>query len=162
MQPSKRDGVFTLVVNAGGIVAAVGFGLLALLVATDIVVRNLALARWPWLNEVTEYLLTLSTFLGAPWVLRHGGHVNIDILLRLMSPAVARVVVRVSYVLGAVICGICAWLAITVLLDSRASGAAVFKNLVFPEWWLMLPMVWCFTLSTIEFVLRIGGEVRPT
>ncbi len=143
--------VFTL---SGGI-AALGFGLLALVVVLDIFVRNLGLAKWPWLNEITEYLLTISTFGGAPWVLRQSAHVNVDVVLRLLPRAVAFHATRLSYLLGLVISGLVTWLAITAARDSYSIGSMVFKNLVFPEWWMMVPVIWCFGLCSLEFFLRI-------
>jgi TRAP-type C4-dicarboxylate transport system permease small subunit len=41
--------------------------------------------------EISEYALLWITFLGAAWVLRHGGHVRVDILLQYLSPAALRV-----------------------------------------------------------------------
>lgn len=162
MKPRATDRAIATLVAPGGMIAAAGFGLIALLVAADIALRNLGILGWPWLNEVTEYLLTISTFLGAPWVLHHGGHVNVDILLRVVPPAVARATVRLAYAVGLVICAACLWIAASALLDIRSTGAQVFKNLVFPEWWLMVPMVWCFGLCTLEFAVRLFGPVRPT
>lgn len=162
MQRSRADLAVGALVAPGGAIAAAGFGLIALLVSADILLRNLGVLNWPWLNEVTEYLLTISTFLGAPWVLHHGGHVNVDILLRVVPPAVARVTVRAAYATGLAVSALCLWFAVSALLDTRATGAQVFKNLVFPEWWLMLPLVWCFGLCTLDFAARLFGPVRPT
>jgi len=44
-----------------------------------------------WVVEISEYSLLWITFLGASWVLRHGGHVRVDIALQYMSPAALRV-----------------------------------------------------------------------
>ncbi|MCV2892719.1 TRAP transporter small permease [Lentibacter sp. XHP0401] len=142
-----------------GAIAAAGFGLLAVMVVMDIFIRNLGLAKWPWLNELTEYLLTISTFGGAPWVLRQTGHVNVDILLRVVSSSAAIVLVRASYALGLVISVIVTWLAVSAAIESSKSGSIVFKNLVFPEWWMMVPVIWCFALCSFEFLVRfISGD----
>ncbi|MEO1019753.1 MAG: TRAP transporter small permease, partial [Pseudomonadota bacterium] len=39
-----------------------------------------------WSEEATKYLMVWLTFLGAPIALRHGGHINIDILLKAVPP----------------------------------------------------------------------------
>jgi C4-dicarboxylate transporter, DctQ subunit len=44
-----------------------------------------------WVVEMSEYALLWITFLGASWVLRHGGHVRVDILLQYLSPTALRV-----------------------------------------------------------------------
>lgn len=145
--------------SISGAIAGTGFGLLALIVTADILIRNMGLAKWPWLNELTEYLLTISTFGGAPWVLRQAGHVNVDILLRVVPAYIANLLLRASYALGLVISVIITWLAVSAARDSFSSGSIVFKNLVFPEWWMMVPVIWCFALCSLEFLMRFtSGE----
>jgi len=38
----------------------------------------------PWSEELSKYLMVWLTFLGAPIALRHGSHINIDLLQQLM------------------------------------------------------------------------------
>ena len=38
-----------------------------------------------WVVELTEYGLLYVTFLGAAWLLRQGGHVQVDILINFMG-----------------------------------------------------------------------------
>jgi C4-dicarboxylate transporter DctQ subunit len=49
-----------------------------------------------WVVELSEYALLWITFLGAAYVLRHGGHVRVDILLQYLSPGALRVCGMVS------------------------------------------------------------------
>ena len=37
-------------------------------------------------EEITEYLLLLITFIGSAWLLREEGHVGVDILMVRLSP----------------------------------------------------------------------------
>ena len=151
----------TWVMRLCGGISAAALALLSILVVGDVVLRNTGLLRWSWLNELTEYLLTISTFTGAPWVLHNHGHVNVDVLLRTVSAAKARWLVKASNLFGGVISAILLVVAVRVTFDSYALGSLVFKNLIFPEWYLMTPMVLCFGLCTAEFLTRIvTGEVR--
>lgn len=143
-----------LMMVAGGISVA-GFALMAIMVLADVFIRNLSLANVPWLNEVTEYLLTIATFAGAPWVLHYSGHVNVDILLRIVSGPAARLLTLIAHFIGFAISAIVFCLSVSASLDSYGSGAQVFKNLIFPEWYLMLPVVWCFGLCSLEFLARL-------
>jgi TRAP-type C4-dicarboxylate transport system permease small subunit len=54
-----------------------------------------------WVVELSEYALLWITFLGAAWVLRHGGHVRVDILLQYLSPRALRVCGLISSAMGA-------------------------------------------------------------
>ena len=138
-----------------GAVSAIGFAAIAVVVCADVVIRNLALARIAWINELTEYLLMLATFAGAPWVLHAYGHVQVDILPRALSPFNARRLAVLADLAGLAITGILFWRACLVALDAWQLGALVFKNLVFPEWYLLVPMLLCLGMCCLEFALRL-------
>ena len=48
--------------------------------------RNAGLGGIPWSSEVSEDILYLMTLLAAPWLLRQGQHIRVDILLRAVPP----------------------------------------------------------------------------
>jgi TRAP-type C4-dicarboxylate transport system permease small subunit len=55
---------------------------MTLLIGADVVTRNLGLGGIAWSGEVSEDILYLLTLLAAPWLLRQGQHIRVDILLR--------------------------------------------------------------------------------
>src|SRR2546423_84126 len=69
--------------------AAVTLLAMVALVTADIVLRNTLGIGFAWANEVTEYALYLITLLTAPWLLRRGQHVRIDMMLVLVPPRLA-------------------------------------------------------------------------
>lgn len=143
------------IIRGCGFTSIMAISLLSILVVGDLVIRNLELANWPWLNEITEYLLTISTFAGAPWVLHHHGHVNIDVVLRLASPRLKHRLVWFADCIGGLISIILLVVGIQVAIDSYQVGSMVFNNLVFPEWYMMVPVILCFGVITLEFLDRV-------
>lgn len=141
--------------NVFGAISALGFSLLAVLVTLDVATRYFAFMELTWVGEVTEYLLTVSTFLGAPWVLHHHGHVSVDILIKAVPRAFAQKIIWTTDAMGLLISGILSYEAAFVMLDSYSTGSLVFKNLVFPEWYTFVPITTCFVLCTIEFASRL-------
>ena len=79
--------VFDRLIDFLGLLASVMICLLAFGVATDVIIRALNIGSMPWALEMSEYLLYGVTFLGAPWVLRAGGHVNVDIVVKQIGRA---------------------------------------------------------------------------
>lgn len=148
-------GPLTAVMSACGWIAATLIGLMALLVGADIAMRILGMGNIVWSNEVTEYMITGATFIGAPWVLHHHGHVNIDIVVGQLPAAMRRRVDLLGNVVCLLISAVMLYESIHVLLDTRESGALLFKTLVFPEWYLITPAVICFGLFVIEFASRL-------
>ena len=54
-----------------------------------------ATAGLAWSNEMSEHMLYCMTMLAAPWLLRQGQHIRVDILLRAL-PRAAGLVLRVG------------------------------------------------------------------
>src|SRR5204863_164745 len=64
-----------------------------LVICLDVLLRNVHIVPGmlgiAWANEATEYALYLITVLVAPWLLRRGQHIRIDVVLRLLPPRLA-------------------------------------------------------------------------
>src|SRR5205809_7381361 len=73
---------------------------MVVLVTADIVLRNTAGAGFAWANVVSEYALYLMTLLTAPWLLRRGQHVRLDIILVLVPARAAWLMEAAGDVLG--------------------------------------------------------------
>ena len=131
------------------------------LTTADIILRNTLRTGFPWANEVTEYALYLTTLLTAPWLLRRGQHVRIDMVLVIVPPRIAWLLEAAADVIGLAASLVLVWYGTIMTLQSARLGSLTIKNLVFPEWWLLAPLPVCFVLLALEFVLRfhrlIGG-----
>ena len=77
---------------------------MVVIVTADIVLRNTVGSGFVWANEVSEYSLYLMTLLTAPWLLRRGQHVRLDIILTLVPARVAWLMEAVGDLLGFVVC----------------------------------------------------------
>jgi TRAP-type C4-dicarboxylate transport system permease small subunit len=140
--------------NALAFIAALTLLAMIVLVSADIVLRNLASAGFPWANEITEYALYVITLLTAPWLLRRGQHVRLDLLLTYVRARAAFVMEALADIIGFVVCLVMLRYAVKITVESAVLGSITIKNLVFPEWWLLVPLPVCFALLAIEFVFR--------
>jgi TRAP-type transport system small permease protein len=125
-----------------------------LLVTADILLRNLTRSGFPWANEVSEYALFLITVLTAPWLLRRGQHIRLDILLAGVPSRLAWAMEIVADLVGFAVCVVLVRYSLVMTFDSFRLGSITIKNLVFPEWWVLAPLPACFILLAIEFVFR--------
>ena len=139
--------------------AAATVALITLLVCYDVVGRNLGLPSLVWVNEITEYALPIATLAAAPWLMWRNQHVRLDLLGAVLSTSSQRRVDRVASLLGLVISLVMVWYAVRMLLDSRQAGSLVMKALVFPEWWLYVPVPIGFALLALECGRRV---LRPS
>ncbi len=133
---------------------------MVVIVTADIVLRNLVGAGIVWANEVSEYSLYLMTLLTAPWLLRRGQHVRIDIILTLVPARIAWLMEAIGDVLGFAVSVVLVRYGLAMSTDSWRLGAITIKNLVFPEWWLLAPLPVAFALLAIEFVFRFDRLLK--
>lgn len=144
-----------------GSLAALVIGACVVMVCYDVMARNLGLRSLTWVMEVTEYALPLATFLAAPWLLYRQEHVRLDLLQQVCAPAALRRIERLAALIGLVVSLVICWYAIAAIQDARAIGALVMKTLVFPEWWLFLPLLGCFILLALESARRLFAPAIP-
>lgn len=155
-QASRGARLYRGVLISTGVIAAILFAAMAVLVCVDVLLRNLGIMSIPWSVEVTEYMLMVSAFLAAPWLVYTNDHIRVDIVLRGLS----RGALHIANILGDIVCLVISLVlaveSVRSLVDSAQQGGMIFKVLVFPDWWLAIPMVICFILLSVEFARRLA------
>jgi TRAP-type C4-dicarboxylate transport system permease small subunit len=142
---------------------------MTLMICADVLLRNVALVPGmrglAWSNEVSEAALYLVTMLTAPWLLRQGRHIRVDVVLRVI-PKLAGWWCELACDAIALAC--CAAMAVYGARAAAASyraGSMSIKTLVTPEWWLLAPLPFAFALLAIEMAFRmrrlLHGERAP-
>jgi TRAP-type C4-dicarboxylate transport system permease small subunit len=157
---TRLSAAFGKLLDVLAVAAALILLIMVVLVSADIVLRNLTRTGFPWANEVSEYALYVMTLLTAPWLLRRGQHVRIDLALTLVPQRAALLMEAMADVLGFSVCVVMMRYAIKIVLESAALGSITIKHLVFPEWWLLAPLPICFALLGAEFVFRFDRLIR--
>src|SRR6266481_5592039 len=101
---TKFSNLFGKLLNALAVAAALTLLAMVVMVTADILLRNLTRTGFAWSNEVSEYALYVITLLTAPWLLRRGQHVRVDLVLTLVPVRVAWLMEAASDVLGFAVC----------------------------------------------------------
>jgi TRAP-type transport system small permease protein len=133
---------------------------MTLLIGADVMGRNAGLGGIPWSGEISEDILYLLTLLTAPWLLRQGQHIRVDILLRALPARIGWLLEWLGDLLGLACSLYFVWYGWKVLAASYSSGAISIKTLVTPEWWLLVPLPVAFLLFAIEFLFRMRRLAR--
>ena len=143
--------------------------LMMLIICIDVLLRNVRIVPGvhgvPWANEVTEYALYLITMLTAPWLLRQGLHIRVDVVLRAIPRRLAWYCEWGVDVLALGCCLVIAFYGCMAVQSSIAIDATVVKVLSVPEWWLIAPLPATFALLAVEVLFRMqrlyAGERGP-
>src|SRR3954465_12509122 len=144
------------------------FGM-TLMICADVLLRNVrlvpGLAGLEWANEISEGMLYLITMLTAPWLLRRGQHIRVDIVLRAVPKPVGWAFEWVVDMLGLACCLAIAWYGARAALASFQAGSISIKTLVTPEWWLLSVLPVAFLALSLEMLFRMRrlalGERAP-
>jgi len=127
---------------------------MTVMIGADVISRN-AGGGIAASNELSEDILYLMTLLAAPWVLRQGQHIRVDILLRALPVRIAWVLEWISDIVGLLCCLYFVWYGFLITLASYEAGSVNIKTLVTPEWWTLAPLPVAFALLGIEFLFRM-------
>ena len=126
-----------------------------LMICADVGLRTVGWGSVPWANELSEYILYVSTFLAAPWLLRWGKHVRLDLVLRALPTHLGWLMEWLVDMVGIAVCATLGVAGMRILLASQANGNIILKTITFTEWWLMIPIPLTFFLLTLEFLFRL-------
>lgn len=165
----RASALYGRLLEALALVACALLFFMMLVICADVLLRNVALfprmRGVEWSNEVSEATLYLITMLAAPWLLRRGQHVRVDILLRAIPKRLAWVCEWICDCLALVCCALLVVVGTSSALASKAAGSLSIKTLVTPEWWLLAPLPAAFLLLGIEVLFRMRrlylGERAP-
>jgi TRAP-type C4-dicarboxylate transport system permease small subunit len=132
---------------------------MTLMICADVLLRNVrivpGLAGLEWSNEISEAMLYLVTMLTAPWLLRRGQHIRVDIVLRAVPPRVGWLFEWAVDILGLACCAIIFWYSARAAFASFKAGSLSIKTLVTPEWWLLSVLPIAFACLTLEMLFRM-------
>ena len=149
----KRLGIaYDSVLKATGYVGGMFIVLSACLVCYDTVMRWFFRIPSDWVFEYTTYMIGAAASLSAAFVLKEGGHINVDILVTRLSRSTRGIVSVVSLLLSSTICAVLTWSCFQMML--RAIAVKSVSN-TFMETPLWIPQGFLFAGFTFLSVQAI-------
>jgi TRAP-type C4-dicarboxylate transport system permease small subunit len=128
---------------------------MTVMISADVVSRNLGGGGVAVSNELSEDILYLMTLLAAPWLLRQGQHIRVDIILRALPIRMAWLLEWIGDIVGFFCCLYFVWYGSLITIASYNAGSINIKTLITPEWWTLAPLPLGFALLAIEFIFRM-------
>lgn len=134
---------------------AISIGLIAVLIPLNLFLIKFHLGSIWWLYEAVEYSLYVGVFIGAPWVLRQGAHVRVDVLTSALPAASAFHLERVLNVVGAALCLFLCFYGVRGVIAEFVDGTLPDKDLRIANWYMLVVFSASFFMLAIEFLLRL-------
>ena len=123
-------------------------------VSYEVVMRYAFNRPTRWVIELCEYALVYIGFLSCAWVLREEGHVKVDFMLEMLSPAARRFFHVLTSYIGALVCATVAWTGAVYVYGLFVSGEELFRSLQVPKWTILVVVPIGMALLALQFLRR--------
>jgi TRAP-type C4-dicarboxylate transport system permease small subunit len=140
---------------------AISIGLIAIGIPLNLVLVKMQWGSIWWLYEAVEYTIYVGVFITAPWVLRQGAHVRVDVLVAVLPPGLALRLEQVLDVAGAAISAVLCWYGTRAAISEYVDGTLPDKDLRIANWYMLTVFAVGFALLGIEFLFRIRRSGQP-
>ncbi|MGX1098683.1 TRAP transporter small permease [Amorphus sp. MBR-141] len=146
------------VIDVGCVAVAGGtITLVFLAVVYDVIVRSLGLQPPIGTTAYSEHAMLVLTVVIAPYLVRHHGHVRIEVLLRTLPPRAFAALRLVVACVGAGVCLVVCYYSVLMGYEAWLRGEMDIRAIAVPRWALFAALTVGFGLCAIEF---IGHAVR--
>jgi C4-dicarboxylate transporter DctQ subunit len=144
--------VVGLAILAGGMLVW-----LMVAIIVSVLQRNLGMQPAAWLFVSTEYAMFYLTLIGAPWLVRHRGHVYIEIVTAALPAAALNIFSRLVCLLCVVVCAVMAYKGAELVGLNVTRKDFDVRAYFFPTWILSIAFPVSFGLMAIEFMRFVVG-----
>ena len=140
---------------------ACGIAAAGLLAAATVVVCQMVVMRYflgastVWQTEFVIYSIVASTFIGAPYVLLHKGHVNVDIVPLYVKHRTRVVLALLGSLASLTFCLVVAWFSAEYLHEAWAGGWRTETVWALPLWIPLLSLPIGMSLLSLQYVADI-------
>ena len=144
--------IFGLAVIGGMLLALIFVGIIC-----DVTMRTIGFNSLQWYSAVAEYSLFFCTMFGAPYLVRHKGHVVVESLRLAMPPVVRKILEKIVYVICILLSLLFVYYGAIETIDAIKTGEQDLRSIDMPKWLLMVPFPIGFSLVAIEFSRYLLG-----
>jgi TRAP-type C4-dicarboxylate transport system permease small subunit len=140
-----------------GIVCAIGVLVSAGVLTYEVLMRYILKTPTIWEIEFSVYLLIMATFVGAAYGLKHGGHINIDLITHLLPP---RAQVHLSFytsILSLIFCLIVTLLGWEMWWEAASKGWRSDSLWGPPLWISYLFLPFGMTLLCLQYLVHLSN-----
>jgi TRAP-type C4-dicarboxylate transport system permease small subunit len=144
--------------NALAVLSGALLGIMTFAVIVDVVARNIGFQPPPHTSAFVEYSLLYITLLAAPWLLRHKGHVHIEMFVNRLGPRLRRIAEITIYVICIGCCLLLFAYSVDITWINYKSGDYDIRSFDMPRWMLFACMPVSFGMLTVEFGRLLSGR----
>jgi TRAP-type C4-dicarboxylate transport system permease small subunit len=151
----KGTGIFDRIIDFMALLAGILLVAAVLIVCWEIGMRYFFQKPLVWMVEVCEYILFSIAFLGAPWLLKKGGHVSVDVVTEYMGSKNRARMRLLSLTSGVLISAIITWFSFETALECYRTGVLVTKTINVPKHYFIFLICLGYLSLLFEFARQL-------
>jgi len=109
----------------------------------------------PWVFDYVEYGILAVTAFMAAYITRMSRHVEVDLVLMVVPPGVAKAMRVFSGILLVIISSILAFYALRASIQAFGQGSMIFRYVLIPEWLPFGAIAFMFFTLAVEGIRRV-------
>ena len=141
------------------VISMIGMIVTALVLSYSVVMRYFFKVATDWQDEAAVFMLVGATFFCAAYVQSFRGHIGIEALAGLLSPAVNRVRLLLVDVLSFLFCAFFSWKSWTLFHEALVEGQTTSSTLAPPLWIPYSLMAFGMTLLTVQILVQLISRI---
>jgi TRAP-type C4-dicarboxylate transport system permease small subunit len=158
----KSKGIFDRIIDFMAFLAGILLVVAVLIVCWEIAMRYFVHQPLVWMVEVCEYILFSMAFLAAPWLLKKGGHVSVDVVTEHLSQRMQRYMKRTAMAAGVIVSGIISCFSFVTALECYRTGVLVTKTINVPKHYFLFLICLGYLFLLFEFARQFVHGLRRT
>ena len=120
--------------------------------------RSLGFSGSSHVFTFSEYGLLYIVMAASPWLVRHKGHVYIELLTAIIPRRFAPAFSRMVTLICVIICLTLVWYTGEATLKAFNRADFDMRSLDMPKWMLLVSMPICFALMALQFLRYVLGK----
>ncbi|PWW00373.1 TRAP-type C4-dicarboxylate transport system permease small subunit [Hoeflea marina] len=145
-----------------------GLSSMLLIAASTLVVSQMVFMRYflgastVWQTEFVVYAMIASTFIGAPYVLMHKGHVSVDLLPVMLGGNAKRALDVLAAGISLAFCALLAWSGWHYFHEALSKGWTTDTVWALPLWIPLLPLPLGGAILCLQYIAEIHKSWTAT
>jgi TRAP-type C4-dicarboxylate transport system permease small subunit len=158
----KLNNIYDKILDILAFIASIFIIFVMVMVSVDVVLRYFFNAPILGVLEISEYMMLYIPMLGAAWLLRIHGHVNIDIVIGFLNAKNQSILNSITYTICAVTCAVITYWGGVTTWDQYQRGILDIKVIEIPKFTFLISIPIGFFLLSIEFVRSAYGFLKKS
>jgi len=146
--------LFNKTITIMAVIGSIMLASMAVTIGFQVIMRYFFNQTFVWIQDINEYILLWSVYLGAAYVLRNEDHIEMGLFLTKMNNKTRNLAQMINSMIGTVICFLLSWFGFIAVWTNYTRNTTVIKGLVMPKYLVILPIFIGSVLLTVQFLIR--------